>query len=188
MDRNKKVGPDAWRAHREGSTAGEVSHYGTCRSGGIGLILRFVPLGKSPATSSSSGAGSSSSRNAGVDEAPPGRKPSWPLQHRHDDQQRRRRQQQHCRTRHSKMELVQASLIPGFVPLGKSPATSSSSGAGSSSSRNAGVDEAPPGRKPSWPLQHRHDDQQRRRRQQQHCRTRHSKMELVQAPPGRKPS
>ncbi|KAE9080661.1 hypothetical protein PF007_g22958 [Phytophthora fragariae] len=105
MDRNKKVGPDAWRAHREGSTAGEVSHYGTCRSGGIGLILRFVPLGKSPATSSSSGAGSSSSRNAGVDEAPPGRKPSWPLQHRHDDQQRRRRQQQHCRTRHSKMEL-----------------------------------------------------------------------------------
>ncbi|KAE9180176.1 hypothetical protein PF005_g23389 [Phytophthora fragariae] len=49
MDRNKKVGPDAWRAHREGSTAGEVSHYGTCRSGGIGLILRFVPLRKSPA-------------------------------------------------------------------------------------------------------------------------------------------
>ncbi|KAE8978216.1 hypothetical protein PR002_g24778 [Phytophthora rubi] len=49
MDRNKKVGPDAWRAHREGSTAGEVSHHGTCRSGGIGLILRFVPLGKSPA-------------------------------------------------------------------------------------------------------------------------------------------
>ncbi|KAE9275023.1 hypothetical protein PF008_g29444 [Phytophthora fragariae] len=114
MDRNKKVGPDARRAHREGSTAGEVSHYGTCRSGGIGLILRFVPLGKSPATSSSSGAGSSSSRNAGVDEAPPGRKPSWPLQHRHDDQQRRRRQQQHCRTRHSKMELVQAP--PGRKP------------------------------------------------------------------------
>ncbi|KAE8956236.1 hypothetical protein PF011_g31550, partial [Phytophthora fragariae] len=56
-------------------TAGEVSHYGACRSGGIGLILRFVPLGKSPATSSSSNiAGvdaspetSSSSNIAGVD-------------------------------------------------------------------------------------------------------------------------
>ncbi|KAE9287556.1 hypothetical protein PR003_g26021 [Phytophthora rubi] len=64
VDRNKKFGPDAWRAHREGSTAGEVSHYGTCRSGGIGLILRFVPLGKSPATSSSS------SSIAGVDASP----------------------------------------------------------------------------------------------------------------------
>ncbi|KAE8979967.1 hypothetical protein PR001_g23179 [Phytophthora rubi] len=50
-------------------TAGEVSHYGACRSGGIGLILRFVPLGKSPATSSRSGAGSSSSI-AGVDASP----------------------------------------------------------------------------------------------------------------------
>ncbi|KAE8875066.1 hypothetical protein PF005_g22056 [Phytophthora fragariae] len=85
-NRNKKVGPDAWRTHLEGSTAGEVSHYGTCRSGSIGLILRFVPLGKSPAnssssrssiagvdanpaTSSSSGAGSSSSI-AGVEASP----------------------------------------------------------------------------------------------------------------------
>ncbi|KAE9276616.1 hypothetical protein PF001_g26037 [Phytophthora fragariae] len=84
-NRNKKVGPDAWRTHLEGSTAGEVSHYGTCRSGSIGLILRFVPLGKSssragssrssiagvdanPATSSSSGAGSSSI--AGVEASP----------------------------------------------------------------------------------------------------------------------
>ncbi|KAE9089076.1 hypothetical protein PF010_g19139 [Phytophthora fragariae] len=64
----------------------KVSHYGTCRSGSIGLILRFVPLGKSPAnssssrssiagvdanpaTSSSSGAGSSSSI-AGVEASP----------------------------------------------------------------------------------------------------------------------
>ncbi|KAE9009292.1 hypothetical protein PF011_g10351 [Phytophthora fragariae] len=47
VDRNKNFGPDAWRTHLEGSTAGEVSHYGTYRSGGIGLILRFVPLGKS---------------------------------------------------------------------------------------------------------------------------------------------
>ncbi|KAE9185936.1 hypothetical protein PF005_g21054 [Phytophthora fragariae] len=52
VDRNKKVGPHAWRADPHGSTAGEVSHYGTCRSGSIGLILRFVPLGKSSATSS----------------------------------------------------------------------------------------------------------------------------------------
>ncbi|KAE9331377.1 hypothetical protein PF008_g15458 [Phytophthora fragariae] len=51
-------------------TAGEVSHYGACRSGGIGLILRFVPLGKSPATSSRSGAGSCSSSIAGVDASP----------------------------------------------------------------------------------------------------------------------
>ncbi|KAE9259341.1 hypothetical protein PR003_g34830 [Phytophthora rubi] len=33
-----------------------------------------------------------------VPPAPPGRKPSWPLQHRHNDQQRQRRQQ-HCRGR-----------------------------------------------------------------------------------------
>ncbi|KAE9275122.1 hypothetical protein PR003_g29420 [Phytophthora rubi] len=65
VDRNKNFGPDAWRAHREGSTAGEASHYGTCRSGGIVLILRFVPLGKSPATSSSGG-----SSIAGVDASP----------------------------------------------------------------------------------------------------------------------
>ncbi|KAE9172735.1 hypothetical protein PF005_g26572 [Phytophthora fragariae] len=51
-------------------TAGEVSHYGACRSGGIGLILRFVPLGKCPATSSRSGAGSCSSSIAGVDASP----------------------------------------------------------------------------------------------------------------------
>ncbi|KAE8988127.1 hypothetical protein PR002_g21850 [Phytophthora rubi] len=48
MDRNKNFGPDVWRAHLEGSTAGEVSHYSTYRSGGIDLILRFVPLGKCP--------------------------------------------------------------------------------------------------------------------------------------------
>ncbi|KAE9015876.1 hypothetical protein PR002_g13817 [Phytophthora rubi] len=98
----------------EGSTAGEVSHYGTCRSGGIGLILRFVPLGKSPATSSSSGAGSSTSI-AGVDEES---------------------RAGHCST---------------------APATSSSSGG-------------------------------QQQQQQQHCRTRHSKMVVVHAPPGRKPS
>ncbi|KAE8989856.1 hypothetical protein PR001_g21657 [Phytophthora rubi] len=69
VDSNKNFGPDAWRAHREGSTAGEVSHYGTCRSGGIGLILRFVSLGKSPATSSS-GSSSGSSSIAGVDASP----------------------------------------------------------------------------------------------------------------------
>ncbi|KAE9289538.1 hypothetical protein PF008_g25862 [Phytophthora fragariae] len=76
------------------------------------LIAVLVLRATSPATSSS-GAGSI----AGVDEAPPERKPSWLLQHRHHDQQ-------HCRHR-------------------RSPATSSSGAGSSSSSSIAGVDEAP---------------------------------------------
>ncbi|KAE9212371.1 hypothetical protein PF002_g18273 [Phytophthora fragariae] len=125
MDRNKKVGPDAWRTHREGSTAGEVSHPGTCRSGGIGLILRFVPLGKSPATSGSS---SGSSSIAGVDASPacreaklataaPPPRPAaaaaaaaaaLPGSMKPRDQQQ---QQQHCRLRHGKLGAVSISFI-----------------------------------------------------------------------------
>ncbi|KAE8950704.1 hypothetical protein PR002_g33190 [Phytophthora rubi] len=62
-----------------------------------------------------------------------------------------------------------ASALPGSMKprLQRRRAGHCSSSRVGSSSSIAGVDEAPPATKPSWPLQ-----QQPRRQQQQHCRGR----------------
>ncbi|KAE8951447.1 hypothetical protein PR003_g32699 [Phytophthora rubi] len=55
----------------------------------------------------------SASALPGSTQAPPGRKPSWPLQHRHcdHDQQRQRQRQLHCRMRDGKLGPVIVSFI-----------------------------------------------------------------------------
>ncbi|KAE9165484.1 hypothetical protein PF005_g29584 [Phytophthora fragariae] len=118
----------------EGSTAGEVSHYGTCRSGGIGLILRFVPLGKSPATSSSS------ISIAGVDEGKP-------LVH----------------AVHLRLPTDCCALFC-VPPTPPPPAAAAPAAAAAATAALPGSMQAPPERKPNWPLQHRPRDQQQQRR------------------------